>query len=53
MAMNGINAQLSGTNGGPRRFAWLLSSLALRMFIALIISVLIFLAFFVSSVVSR
>jgi hypothetical protein len=51
--MNGINAQVSSTNGGPRRFAWLLSSLALRILIALLISGLFFLTFFVSSVVSR
>ncbi len=53
MATNGINTHLSASNGDQRRFAWLLSSIALRMLIAFIISFMIFLAFFVSSVVSR
>jgi len=51
MATNGINAQ-SPTATGGRRFSWLLSGIALRLFIAFIISWLIIMAFFVSSVVS-
>ena len=53
MAANGINAQASTTAGGQRRFAWLLSGVALRLLFAFIISWLIILAFFVSGVVSH
>ena len=53
MATNGINAQASTTTGGQRRFSWLLSGIALRLLIAFIISWLIIMAFFVSSVVSH
>jgi hypothetical protein len=53
MATNGIDARVFATDGRQRRFSWLLSSVALRLFIAFLISCMIFLAFFVSSVVSR
>jgi hypothetical protein len=53
MATNGINAQLRTTNGGQRRFAWLLSGVALRILIAFIMSWMIILAFFVSGVISH
>lgn len=52
MVTNGINAQ-SPTITGGRRFSWLLSSIALRIFVAFIISWLIIMAFFVSGVVSH
>ena len=52
MVTNGINAQSPAVTGG-RRFSWLLSSMALRLFIAFIISWLIIMAFFVSGVVSH
>ena len=52
MATNGINAQ-SPTATGGRRFSWLLSGIALRLFFAFIISWLIIMAFFVSGVVSH
>jgi len=52
MATNEINAQSHTTTGG-RRFSWLLSGIALRLFIAFIISWLIIMAFFVSGVVSH
>jgi hypothetical protein len=52
MVTNGINAQ-SPTVTGSRRFSWLLSSIALRLFLAFIISWLIIMAFFVSGVVSH
>src|SRR5258708_33960742 len=53
MATNGINAQLRTTNGGQRRFGWLLSGIALRILIAFIMSWMIILAFFVSGVISH
>jgi hypothetical protein len=53
MATNGMNAQVRTTNGGQRRFSWLLSSIALRILIAFIISWMIILAFFVSGVISH
>jgi hypothetical protein len=53
MATNGINAQLRTTNGGQRRFAWLLSGIALRILVAFIMSWMIILAFFVSGVISH
>ena len=54
MATNGINARVPATvTGNSRRFAWLVSSLALRVLIAFIISWMIILAFFVSGVVSH
>ncbi len=53
MASNGINAQTHTTNGGQRRFSWLLSGIALRILIAFIISWMIILAFFVSGVISH
>ncbi|HET7640338.1 MAG TPA: hypothetical protein VFK47_16560 [Ktedonobacteraceae bacterium] len=53
MATNGINAQVRTTNGGQRRFAWLLSGIALRILIAFIVSWMIILAFFVSGVISH
>ncbi|GAC1379193.1 MAG: hypothetical protein NVS4B7_10860 [Ktedonobacteraceae bacterium] len=55
MATNGINAHVSTTTTtrNQRRFAWLLSGLALRLLIAFIISWMIILAFFVSGVVSH
>ena len=52
MATNRINAQPPTTRGG-RRFSWLLSGIALRLFFAFIISWLIIMAFFVSGVVSH
>ena len=52
MATNGINAQ-SPTTTGSRRFSWLLSGIALRLFFAFIFSWLIIMAFFISSVVSH
>jgi hypothetical protein len=52
MATNGIDAQPPTTTGG-RRFSWLLSGIALRLLIAFIISWLIVMAFFVTSVVSH
>ena len=53
MATNGMNAQVRTTNGGQRRFSWLLSSIALRILIAFIISWMIIMAFFVSGVISH
>jgi len=53
MATNGINAQGPTTTEVQRRFAWLLSGIALRLLLAFIISWLIILAFFVSGVVSH
>jgi hypothetical protein len=54
MATNEINARSSTTTTtGTRRFSWLLSGVALRLFIAFIISWLIIMAFFVSGVVSH
>lgn len=54
MATNGINARVPvPTTGNKRRFAWLLSSLTLRLLLAFIISWMIVLAFFVSGVVSH
>ncbi len=52
MGTNGIDAQSPTTTGG-RNFSWLLSGIALRLLIAFIISWLIVMAFFVSSVVSH
>ncbi len=53
MSTNGINTPVSTAHSGQRRFAWLLSGIALRMLIAFIISCMIIMAFFVSSVVSH
>ena len=53
MAMNRIDAHMSSTTRGNRRFSRLFSSIALRLLIAFIISCLIMLAFFVSGVVSH
>lgn len=55
MSSNGIDTHVPSTTGtgGQRRFAWLLSSVALRLLFAFIISWLIILAFFVSGVVSH
>ncbi len=48
MATNEINVPVQ-----RRRFAWLLSGIALRLALAFIISSLIILAFFVTGVVSH
>jgi hypothetical protein len=53
MATNGINAQVSTTTRGQRRFSWLVSGIALRLLIAFLISWMILLVFFVSGVVSH
>jgi hypothetical protein len=53
MATNGINAQVPRTTSSQRRFAWLLSGIALRLLIAFMISWMIIMAFFVSGVVSH
>lgn len=54
MATNDINASVTATSVVQRhRFAWMLSGVALRLLIAFIVSALIILAFFVTSVVSH
>lgn len=54
MATNGTNAVVTTPTVVQRhRFGWLLSSIALRLLIAFVISSLIILAFFVTGVVSH
>lgn len=53
MASDGINAQAVTTTRSHRRFAWLLSGIALRLLIAFVISSLVILAFFATGVVSH
>ncbi len=60
MSTNGINAHVVTTTAadvpvtsGRRRITWLLSSVALRLIIAFVISSLIIMAFFVTVVSSR
>lgn len=53
MAMNGANGVITPARTTTRRYSRLLSSVALRLVLAFIISWLIILAFFVSGVVSH
>jgi hypothetical protein len=57
MSTNGFNAQVAtaavSTTAARRRIAWLLSSVALRLVIAFVISWLIIMAFFVTVVSSH
>jgi hypothetical protein len=53
MSTNGIGTQLQPTSLSARRRNFMLSGIALRLFIAFVISWLIVLAFFVSGAVSH
>jgi hypothetical protein len=53
MATNGVHAQVSNTTRGHRRFSWLFSGIAVRLLIAFLISLVVLLAFFASSVISH
>jgi hypothetical protein len=53
MAKYGINIQVSATNREQHCLAWLLSGIVVRMLIAFIVGCIIFLAFFVSGVISH